>query len=108
MKKLFLTFPILLLFLSACGSQYDPEIEQVIELENEHLSDLGDDVNLTRNTTNFYVYADGGYVEIRYDNAAGEEQQAVYEETDTDTYERHDGMPEEAENLTREYEEENR
>lgn len=108
MKKLFLAFPLLLVFLTACGSQYDPEIEQVIELENEHLADLGEDANLTRDSSDLYVYADGGYVEIRYDNAAGEERQAVYEETGTDTYERHDGMPEEAENLTREYEEENR
>ncbi|WP_366247554.1 hypothetical protein [Terribacillus aidingensis] len=108
MKKLLLALPHLLVFLAACGLQYDPEIEQVIELENEHLSDQGDDMNLTRDTSDIYIYADGGYVEIRYDNSAGHEQQAVYEETGTDTYERHDGMPEEAENLKREYEEEYR
>lgn len=108
MKKLLLAIPVFLLFLSACGSTYDPEIEEVIDLESQHLSDQGQDVSLTRDNSDIYVYADSGYVEIGYDDAAGEEQQAVYEELEGGTYERHDGMPEEVENLTREYEEENR
>ncbi|SDC14857.1 protein of unknown function with cystatin-like fold [Terribacillus halophilus] len=110
-KKLLIIIPIIfiLLFLALrpLGSQYDSEIEQVIDLENQHLSDQGE-VELKRKNANFYVYADGGYVQIRYDDANGEERQAVYEELDGGTYERHDEMPEGARNLTREYEEENR
>ncbi|MFS0559746.1 cystatin-like fold lipoprotein [Terribacillus sp. 179-K 1B1 HS] len=109
-KKLLIIIPIILILLflalQPLGSQYDSEIEQVIDLENQHLSDQGD-VKLKRKNANFHVYADGGYVEIRYDTN-GEEQQAVYEELDGGTYERHDEMPEGARNLTREYEEENK
>lgn len=112
MKKLLIIIPIILILLflalQPIGSSYDSEIEEVIKLENQHLSDQGEDEELTRDKSDMYVYADGGYVEIRYDDATGKEQQAVYEDMDGGNYERHDGMPEEAENLTREYEEENR
>ncbi|MFP7171572.1 hypothetical protein [Terribacillus sp. 7520-G] len=46
-------------------------------MESEHLSDEGQDVSLTRDDTDIHACADGGYVEVRYDDAGGGEQQAV-------------------------------
>ncbi len=108
MKKLLLALPVFLLLLAACGSTYDTEIEDVIALENEHLSGEGQDMDLAREESDIHVYADGGYVELLYNGANGEEQQIVYEEMDGGDYTRHEEMPEEVANLTSEYEEQNR
>ncbi|SNZ05406.1 hypothetical protein SAMN05421503_0942 [Terribacillus aidingensis] len=91
--------------LYTCGSTYNTEIEDVIALENENRSDEGQDLDLTRDESDFYVYAGGSDVELLYNHANGEEQQIVYEEMDGGDYTRHAGMPAEVANLTNEYEE---
>jgi uncharacterized protein YxeA len=112
MKKLLIIVPIVLiilfLILQPIGSSYDTEIENVVEEENQYLADQGVNMEVTRKETDFYIYAGGGYVEMLYNDADGEEQQIVYEEMDNGDYTRHVGMPEEVANLTNEYDEQNR
>lgn len=55
--------------LTACGSSYDSEIDEVIEAENEQLdkpSTEADISTLEREDAKIWVYEDGEYIQIAY------------------------------------------
>jgi|SRR5699024_7858 len=71
MKRKFglLCMAVSIALLTACGSSYDSEIDEVIEAENEKLDkpSFETDVDiLKRENTKIWVYEKGGYIELEY------------------------------------------
>lgn len=71
MKKLvgLLGIAVGIVALTACGSPYDDEIDQVIQLENKNLDKPSTETDidtLKRDDTQIWVYNDGEYIKILY------------------------------------------
>lgn len=60
-----------LLFIAGCGSGYDDDIDQVIEMENEQLREGGGPeenvTNIDREETGVEVFEEGQYIRLTYD-----------------------------------------
>lgn len=79
-----------MLFVAGCGSGYDDDIDQVIEMENERLSEGTNDENITsidRETTAVEVYEDGEYIQVTFDIRPSESVTRTYQK-DGDSYSR--------------------
>lgn len=82
MKKLFGftgVAAVSILLLTACGSPYDDEIDEVIKEENDELDDpaVKTDIDtLEREDSKIWVYEDGEYIELEY-NIRGKRETAT-------------------------------
>lgn len=68
-KSIMFVICLSIFMLSACGDDYDDEIDEVIKLENEQLNEpsMETDIDkLNREDTQIWVYDDGKYIEIEY------------------------------------------
>lgn len=71
MKRFFILgiASVSLLALTACGSPYDDDIDEVMKLENENLDKPSTETDidtLERDDTQIWVYEDGEYIELEY------------------------------------------
>jgi len=71
MKRFFILgiASVSLLALTACGSPYDDDIDEVMKLENENLDKPSTETDidtLERDDTQIKVYEDGEYIELEY------------------------------------------
>lgn len=75
-KAIILSFiAVGLVMLTACGNQYDDEIDQVLKLENKKLDDSGtktDLDSLNRDNAQIRVYKDGEAVTLTYEIREGD------------------------------------
>ena len=59
-----------MLFVAGCGSGYDDDIDQVIEMENEQLRESTNENNISsidREEAGVEVYEEGEYIRLTYD-----------------------------------------